>query len=68
MNVSDDNTDDKDYRLSKEEEDDDEDEGRDDVLVGNLDPVADIAMPPHQQSINVPKSRPSTGTPSSSET
>ena len=44
----------------------DEEEGRDDVPVGNLDLVDDFAMPPHRPSVNVPDSRPSIGTPSTS--
>ena len=47
VNLSNDDADDEDYRLSEEEEDDDEDEGRDDVLVGNLDLAEDIGTPPH---------------------
>ena len=68
LNLSNDDADDEDYHLSKEEEDDRKDHRRDDVSVGNLDPAEDIAMPPHRQSINVLKSRPSTGMPSSSGT
>ena len=48
--------------------DDEEEEGRDDVPVENLDPADDFATPPHRQSVNVPESRLSTGTPSSSGT
>ena len=33
-----------------------------------LDPVEDITMPPHQQSLDIPESRPSAETPSSSGT
>ena len=55
------------YRLSEEDEDDNKEEGRDDVLVENLDPK-DFATPPPRPPINVPDSRPSTGTPSSSGT
>ena len=68
MNLSNDDANDEDYRLSQEEEDDEEDKGRDDVPVGNLDPTEVIATPPHRRSVNVPESRPSTGTPSSSGT
>ena len=59
--------DDDDYRLSEEDEDDEEEEGRDDVAVENLDPE-DFATPLPRPSVNVPDSRPSTETPSSSGT
>ena len=65
--ADDDDADDSHYRLSEEDEDNEE-EGRDDVPVGNLDPADNFATPPHQPSINVPDSRPSTGMPSSSGT
>ena len=56
-----------DYRLSEEDDDNEEEEGRDDVPV-NMDPADEYGSPPHQPSINVLDSRPSTGTPSSSGT
>ena len=65
VNLADDDNDD-DYRLSKED-DDEEEEGRDDVPM-NMDLPNEFAMPPHRPSINVLDSRPSMGTPSSSET
>ena len=68
MHLSDDDTDNEDYQVSEEDEDNKEEEGRDDILVGNLDPANDFAMPPHRQSVNVSESRPSTGMPSSSGT
>ena len=68
VNLSDDDANDEDYRLSKEDEDDDKEEGRDDVPVENLDPADDFAMPLPRPSVNVPDSRPSRRTPSSSGT
>ena len=68
VNLLDDDADNEDYQVSKEDEDNEEEEGRDDVLVGNLDLADDFAMPLHGPSVNVLDSRPSTGTPSSSRT
>ena len=68
VNLSDDDADDEEYRLNEKDEDDEEEEGRDDVPVGNLDPVDDFATSPHRPSINVPDSRLSIRTPSSSGT
>ena len=68
VNLSDDDVDNEDYRLSEEDEDNDDKEGRDDVLVGNLDPADDFATPLHRPFVNVPDLRPSTETPSSSGT
>ena len=64
-----DNDDDNDsnYCLNEEDEDDEEEEGRDDVPV-NMDLADEFATPPHRPSVNVPDSRLSTGTPSSSRT
>ena len=68
MNLADEEEDevDPDYHFS-EEEDDEEEVGRDDVPV-NTDPADEYGSSPHCPSINVPESRPSSGTPSSSET
>ena len=69
MNLADDDDDDKDpdFHLSKEEDDEDDEAGRDDVPL-NMDPADEYGLPPHRPSINVPDSRPSSGTPSSSGT
>ena len=69
MNLADEEDDDEDpdFHLSKEEDDEDEEAGRDDVLL-NMDPADEYGSPPHRPSINVPDSRPSSGTPSSSGT
>ena len=68
MNLGDDDdNDDSDYRLNEKDEDDEEEEGRDDVPV-NMDLAEEFATPPHQPSVNVLDSRPSTGMPSSSGT
>ena len=65
MNLADD--DDDDYHFSEEDDDNEEEEGQDDIPV-NMDPADEYGSPPHQPSVNVPDSRPSTGTPSSSGT
>ena len=62
-----DNDDDPDYHFSEEDEKEEEEGGRDDVPV-NTDPADEYGSPPHCPSINVPDSRPSSGTLSSSET
>ena len=62
-----DNNEDPDFHLSEEEDDEDEEAGRDDVPL-NMDPADEYGSPPHRPSINVPDSRPSSGTPSSSGT
>ena len=69
VNLADDEDDaeDPDYHFSEEEDDDDDKAGRDDVPV-NTDPADEYGSPPHRPSINVPDSRPSSGTPSSSGT
>ena len=69
MNLADeeDDEEDPDFHLSEEEDDEDEEAGRDDVPL-NMDPVDKYGSPPHRPSINVPDSRPSSGTPSSSRT
>ena len=68
VNLSNDDADDEDYQASEEDEDDEEEEGQDDIRVENLDPADNFARPPHQQFVNIPDSRPSTRTPSSSGT
>ena len=69
MNLPDDDDggNDSDFHVSEEDEDEEEEEGRDDVPL-NMDPANEYGLPPHQPSINVPDSRLSTGTPSSSGT
>ena len=69
VNLADEEDDDKDpdFHLSEEEDNEDEAAGRDDVLL-NMDPADEYGSPPHCPSINVPDSRPSLGTPSSSGT
>ena len=69
MNLADEEDDDEDpdFHLSEEEDDEDEEAGRDDVLL-NMDPADEYGSPLHRPSINVPDSKPSSGTPSSSET
>ena len=62
-----DDNEDSDFHLSEEEDDEDEEAGRDDVPL-NMDPADKYGSPPHRPSINVPDSRPSSGTPSSSGT
>ena len=62
-----DDNDDLDFHLSEEDDDKDEEVGRDDVPL-NMDPADEYGSPPHRPSINVPDSRPSSGTPSSSGT
>ena len=56
-----------DYQFSKEDDEEEEEGGRDDVPM-NTDPADEYGSPPHHPSINVPDSRPSSGTPSSSGT
>ena len=64
----DDNDNNSDFHVSEEDEDEEEEEeGRDDVPL-NMDPADEYGSPPHRPSINVPDSRLSTGTPSSSRT
>ena len=69
VNLADEEDDDEDpdFHFSKEEDDKDEEAGRDDVPL-NMDPADEYGSPPHRPSINVPESRPSSGTPSSSRT
>ena len=62
-----DDDEDPDYQFSEEEDDDDDEAGRDDVPV-NTDPADEYGSPPHRPSINVPDSKPSSKTPSSSGT
>ena len=62
-----DDNEDPDFHLSEEKDDEDEEAGRDDVPL-NMDPADEYGSPPHRPSINVPDSRPSSGTPSSSGT
>ena len=63
----DDDDDDDDYHFSEEDDEEEEEEGRDDVPV-NTDLVDEYGSPLHRLSVNVPDSRPSMGTPSSSGT
>ena len=63
----DDDDDDSDYHFNEEEDDDDDEAGQDDIPM-NTDPTDKYGSPPHRPSINVPDSRPSTGTPSLSGT
>ena len=67
VNLADEEDDDDDLDYHFNEEEDDEEAGRDDVPV-NTDPADEYGSPPHRPSINVPDSRPSSGTPSSSRT
>ena len=69
VNLADEEDDDEDpdFHLSEEDDDMDEEAGRDDVPL-NMDPAHEYGSPPHRPSINVPDSRPSSGTPSSSGT
>ena len=67
VNLADDDDNDDDFHVSEEDEDEEQKEWRDDVPL-NMDPEDEYGSPPHCPSINVPDSRPSTGTPSSSET
>ena len=69
VNLADKEDDDEDseFHLSEEEDDEDKKAGRDDVPL-NMDPAVEYGSPPHRPSINVPDSRPSSGTPSSSGT
>ena len=62
-----DDDDDSDYHFSEEKDFEEEEAGRDDIPV-NTDPADEYGSPPHCPSIDVPDSRPSTGTPSSSGT
>ena len=77
--LSDNNTDDEDYKVGEEEEHDkkgehkDEDkeedqEHKDDVPVEDLDPIENIATPLHKRSLNILESRASPETPPSSGT
>ena len=65
--ANDDGDDNSNFHVSEEEEDEELEEWRDDVPL-NMDPEDEYGSLPHHPSINVPKSRPSTGTPSSSRT
>ena len=69
VNLADDEDDaeDPNYHFSEEDDDDDDEAGPDDIPV-NTDPADEYGSPPHWPSINVPDSRPSSGTPSSSGT
>ena len=69
VNLADEEDDDEDpdFHLSKEEDNEDKEARRDDVPL-NMDPADEYGLPPHHPSINVPDSRPSSGTPSSSGT
>ena len=67
VNLADKENDDDNYHFIEEEDDEEEEAGRDDVLV-NMDPTDGYGSPPHRPSINVPDSRPSSRTPSSSGT
>ena len=69
VNLADEEDDDEDpdFHFSKEEDDEDDEAGRDDVPL-NMDLADEYGSPPHRPSINVPDSRPSSGTPSSSRT
>ena len=62
-----DDDEDSDFHFSEEEDDEDEEAGRDDVPM-YTDLADKYGSPPHRPSINVPDSRPSSGTPSSSGT
>ena len=62
-----DDNDNPDYDFSEEKDEEEEEAGRDDVPV-NTDPAEEYGSPPHRPSINVPESKPSSGTPSSSGT
>ena len=67
VNLADNDDDDDNFHVSEEDEDEEQEEWRDDVPL-NMDPEDEYGSPPHRPSINVPDSRPSTGTPSSSGT
>ena len=69
VNLADEEDDDdnSDYHFSEEEDDDEAEAERDDVPV-NTDPANEYGSPPHRPSIDVPDSRLSTRTPSSSGT
>ena len=69
MNLVDEEDDDEDpdFHFCEEEDDEDEEAGWDDVPL-NMDPADEYGSPPHHPSINVPDSRPSSGTQSSSGT
>ena len=60
-----DNDDDDDFHVSEEDEDEEQEEWQDDVPL-NMDLEDEYGSPLHRPSINVPESRPSSGTPSSS--
>ena len=62
-----DNDDNDDFHVSEEDEDEEQEEWRDDVPL-NMDPEDEYGSPPHRPSINVPESRSSSRTPSSSRT
>ena len=69
VNLMDEEDDDEDsnFHLSEKKDDEDEEAGWDDVPL-NMDPADEYGSPPHRPSINMPDSRPSSGTPSSSGT
>ena len=69
MNLADeeDNDEDPDFHFNEEEDNEDDEVGQDDMPL-NMDPADEYGSPPHRPSINVPDSKLSSGTPSSSGT